>query len=278
MTSLSHLPYEDRASRHSNPLARQLFQIAVEKKSNVVVSADVTTSQELLDLADRLGPYMVVLKTHIDILSDLTPSTLSSLSSLAQKHRFLLFEDRKFVDIGNTVQKQYHGGTLRISEWAHIVNCAVLAGGGIVDALAQTAAKPDFQAQYGREGRALLILAEMTSKGSLATGEYTRLSVELARKYPEFVLGFVATRSLGDIETAGKKDDEDFVVFTTGINLASKGDALGQQYQTPQSAVARGADFIISGRGIYAAPDPVEAIKQYQQQGWEAYLKRVGKA
>ena len=73
-------------------------------------------------------------------------------------------------------------------------------------------------------------------------------------------------------------DNEDFVVFTTGVNLSSKGDKLGQQYQTPQSAIGRGADFIIAGRGIYAAPDPVEAVKAYQQQGWEAYLARVGGA
>lgn len=53
MASLSALPYETRASKHRNPLARKLFQIALEKKSNVVVSADVTTSKELLDLADR---------------------------------------------------------------------------------------------------------------------------------------------------------------------------------------------------------------------------------
>lgn len=53
MSSLSQLTYEARAGKHSNPLARQLFQIAAEKKSNVVVSADVTTSKELLDLAER---------------------------------------------------------------------------------------------------------------------------------------------------------------------------------------------------------------------------------
>jgi len=70
-------------------------------------------------------------------------------------------------------------------------------------------------------------------------------------------------------------DEEDFVVFTTGVNLASKGDKLGQQYQTPESAIGRGADFIIAGRGIYAAPDPVEAAKQYQKAGWEAYTARV---
>ncbi|KAK2855642.1 orotidine 5'-phosphate decarboxylase [Arthroderma sp. PD_2] len=277
MASRSQSSYGDRAKAHPNPLARRLFEIAVQKQSNVVVSADVTTTKELLDLAERLGPYMVVLKTHIDIICDFSQETISGLKIAAQKHNFLLFEDRKFVDIGNTVQKQYHGGTLRISEWAHIVNCAVLAGSGIVDALAQAASSSDFPYPSGERG--LLILAEMTSKGSLATGEYTRLSVELARKHMGFVMGFVATRSLGDVETpeVASAEEEDFVLFTTGVNLASKGDQLGQQYQTPESAIGRGADFIISGRGIYAAPDPVDAIKRYQQAGWDAYLKRVGK-
>jgi orotidine-5'-phosphate decarboxylase len=110
---------------------------------------------------------------HIDIISDFSSETISDLITLATKHNFLIFEDRKFVDIGNTVQKQYHEGTLRISEWSHIINCSILAGEGIVDALAQTASSPSFN--YGPD-RALLILAEMTSKGSLATGSYTKSS------------------------------------------------------------------------------------------------------
>lgn len=118
----------------------------------------------------------------------------------------------------------------------------------------------------------------MTSKGSLATGAYTTASVDYARKYKGFVMGFVSTRALGEVvsENSGATADEDFVVFTTGVNLSSKGDKLGQQYQTPESAVGRGADFIIAGRGIYAAEDPVEAAKRYQEEGWKAYLARVG--
>ncbi|OOQ88765.1 hypothetical protein PEBR_11340 [Penicillium brasilianum] len=274
MSSKSQLTYAVRAESHPNPLARRLFQVAEAKKSNVTVSADVTTTKELLDLADRLGPYIAVIKTHIDILSDFSEETITGLKALATKHNFLIFEDRKFIDIGNTVQKQYHNGTLRISEWSHIINCSVLPGEGIVEALAQTAQSPDFP--YGSD-RGLLILAEMTSKGSLATGAYTSASVDYARKYHSFVLGFVSTRALGEVESSvAPAEGEDFVVFTTGVNLSSKGDKLGQQYQTPQSAIGRGADFIIAGRGIYAAPDPVEAAKQYQQQGWEAYLARVG--
>lgn len=229
MSSKSQLTYGARASKHPNPLAKRLFEIAEAKKTNVTVSADVTTTRELLDLADRLGPYIAVIKTHIDILTDFSVDTINGLNVLAQKHNFLIFEDRKFIDIGNTVQKQYHGGALRISEWAHIINCSVLPGEGIVEALAQTASAQDFP--YGPE-RGLLVLAEMTSKGSLATGEYTKASVDYARKYKNFVMGFVSTRALTEVQSdvSSASEDEDFVVFTTGVNLSSKGDKLGQQY------------------------------------------------
>lgn len=53
MSSRSHLPYSERAKQHPNALAKRLFQIAAEKQSNVVVSADLTTTKELVELADR---------------------------------------------------------------------------------------------------------------------------------------------------------------------------------------------------------------------------------
>jgi orotidine-5'-phosphate decarboxylase len=214
-----------------------------------------------------LGPYIAVLKTHIDILSDFGPETIQGLTTLAQQHDFLIFEDRKFIDIGNTVQKQYKGGALRIHEWAHIVNASILAGEGIIQALdqiVQDGSIPD---------RGILILAEMTSKGSLAVGEYTRMSVEIARKYPQSVMGFVSTKELSS-HSPNSTANEDFVVFTTGVNISSKGDSLGQQYQTPTTAMEGGSDFLIAGRGIYAAADPIAAVKEYQSAGWDAYKQR----
>ena len=53
MSSRSQLTYRARATNHPNPLARKLFEVAEAKKSNVTVSADVTTTKELLELADR---------------------------------------------------------------------------------------------------------------------------------------------------------------------------------------------------------------------------------
>jgi len=237
MTSRSNLKYGQRAQEHNNPLVKKLFQIAESKKSNVVVSADLTTTKELLELADsqynlnfddtvegwhtlELGPYIAVFKTHIDIVSDFGEETVTGLKSLSSRHNFMFFEDRKFVDIGNKVQKQYDGGALRVSEWAHIVNASILAGDGIIEAMTQTATSEPFK--YRGE-RGLLILAEMTTKGSLATGDYTKACIESAKKHKDFVIGFVATQALTLLAEKDDSDD-DFVVFTTGVNRATKGD------------------------------------------------------
>ncbi|RMZ91651.1 hypothetical protein DV736_g1084, partial [Chaetothyriales sp. CBS 134916] len=269
MSNKAAITFTQRGQEHVHPVAQKLFHLAERKQTNLVLSADVTTTEDLLAIANDLGPYIAVLKTHIDIVSDFGSHTIAGLGKLAEKHDFLLWEDRKFIDIGSTVQKQYRGGALKIHEWAHIVNASVLPGPGVIQALTETIS------EGGITDRALLILAEMTSKGSLAVGDYTRASVEIARKYPASVIGFIATRELSSFGPAPEKP-EDFIVFTTGVNLASKGDSLGQQYQTPISAIAGGADFLVVGRGIYGASDPAAAAHEYRTAGWSAYVKRVG--
>jgi len=271
MASKYSLSYATRGANHPNHLAKRLLELAETKKTNIVLSADLTTTKELLSIADELGPFIAVLKTHIDIVSDFGQTTIDGLLDLARKHDFLIFEDRKFVDIGNTVQKQYHGGALRISDWAHIVNASILAGEGIIEALDKSIS--DVRLKGSGVQRGILILAEMTSKGSLATGEYTKESVRIAEKYPNSVVGFVSTRELS--QYAADMSSNDFLVFTTGVNLVSRGDSLGQQYQTPTTAIAGGADFLIAGRGIYTAKDPIVAAKAYRDAGWTAYVERI---
>jgi uridine monophosphate synthetase len=137
--------YAERAKTASHPLTRYLFRLMDLKASNLCLSADMTTARELLALADKVGPSIVVLKTHYDLISgwDYNPQTGTGakLAALARKHGFLIFEDRKFVDIGKTVQMQYTAGTARIIEWAHITNANIDAGKDMVRAMAEAAAK-----------------------------------------------------------------------------------------------------------------------------------------
>ncbi|KAI0843687.1 Orotidine 5'-phosphate decarboxylase [Hypoxylon sp. FL0890] len=137
--------FAERANNASHPLANYLLRLMELKKSNLCLSADVTSARELLTLADRIGPSIVVLKTHYDLVAgwDYHPQTGTGakLGALARKHGFLIFEDRKFGDIGSTVQLQYTAGTARIIDWAHIVNVNMVPGKAAVTALQQAAAR-----------------------------------------------------------------------------------------------------------------------------------------
>lgn len=137
--------YANRAETASHPLTAYLFRLMDLKASNLCLSADVATARELLYLADIIGPSIVVLKTHHDMVAgwDFNPQTGTGakLGALARKHGFLIFEDRKFGDIGNTVEMQYIAGSARIIEWAHIVNVNMVPGKASVTSLANAATR-----------------------------------------------------------------------------------------------------------------------------------------
>ncbi len=224
------------------------------KCSNLAVAADVTTKKELLALADAVGPEIVVFKTHIDIIADFDWDLIVQLKALAQKHNFLIFEDRKFADIGSTVQQQYVNGIYKIAEWADIVNAYVISGPDIVKALQEVAVKYN-------EPRGVLLIAQLSSANNLITPEHTQAVVSIAQQYPEFVIGFIAQQM----------QDKNFLTFTPGISFEQKADNLGQRYNTPEYAIQeRGTDIVIVGRAIYHAKDPHAVATEYRQRAWQA--------
>ena len=129
------LSFEERANLTENKMAKKLFALMSAKKTNLCLAADFNKFDDLLKAADELGPYICIFKTHIDIVDDFSLEKVEKLKALSNKHNFLIFEDRKFADIGNTVKSQFNNGMFKISAWADIVNSHSIAGPGAVKAL-----------------------------------------------------------------------------------------------------------------------------------------------
>ncbi|XP_062713377.1 uncharacterized protein LOC134290292 [Aedes albopictus] len=92
----------------------------------------IMTSLPRSSKREKVGPYICVLKTHVDIVQDFSDNFVKSLQPLAKKHNFMLMEDRKFADIGNTVALQYGRGLFKISSWADLVTVHSLPGQGLL--------------------------------------------------------------------------------------------------------------------------------------------------
>ena len=112
------------------------------------------------------------------------------------------------------------------------------------------------------KGNGLLLLAQMSSRGSIAGEDYTAQAVKLAQKYPDFAIGFICQEKL--------TEDPRFIHMTPGVKLSEGSDSLGQQYNTPEKVLGKNrSDIMIVGRGIAQASDPAREAERYRKEGWK---------
>lgn len=239
---------ENKKTNH--PIAKKLIEIALAKQSNLIASADVITSSELIHLAKEVGDSIVALKLHTDIIKDFSMELVQKLKSIAKEKNFLLFEDRKFADIGNTQELQFKEGIYKIADWADMVTAHPIGG-------------EESLKVFDHVG--VVTIVEMSSKGTLTDDFYINQALNVSQKSNN-VIGVVAQRQVPD----------EVLLFTPGVSLVSKGDSKGQQYNTPERVFKLyHTDFMIVGRGIYLSHNPKESALEYQKSGWNAYLESI---
>ena len=111
------------------------MEVAAEKQTLVVLAADLDNTGSLVQLIHQVGPHIAALKTHVDMVEDYSSESWKKVVDAAHTHGLLLFEDRKFADIGRVSQTQM-GGVYDIRSWADIVTAHRVSGPDIVDGIA----------------------------------------------------------------------------------------------------------------------------------------------
>tara|TARA_B100001996_G_scaffold381853_1_gene372207 strand:- start:1386 stop:2186 length:801 start_codon:yes stop_codon:yes gene_type:complete len=255
-----------RWKNSANPLAHRIMEIATKKESLVCLAADMPSITDLLKLIKDVGPHIAALKTHVDLVEDFTLDKWEELTGLAKEYDLLLFEDRKFADIGKISQQQM-GGVHDIRSWADIVTAHRISGPDIIDGIA--AGWADVERIGG-----VLLLAQMSSRGNLLDDNYATETIATGKGSPH-VLGYIGNgSSANEIVTLRKMVGEAQMIWTPGINLDNNAGKMGQRYGNPHDSIISGADIIIVGSGIHGAKDRVAAAKLYAEASWSALLER----
>ena len=228
-------------------------------KDKILVALDVESKEAALSLADRLRGAVGGFKIGSRLFTAEGPPMVRTLTGRGDR----VFLDLKFHDIPNTVASAVAAAT-GLGVW--MVN--VHAGGGTTVMRAAADAARETAARLGTTPPlviAVTVLTSMSQQTLREVGVVIDLRdqvLRLAELTREAGLdGVVASPQ----ETAAirQRCGRDFTIVTPGIRggtaAATKDDQ--ERTMTPSQAIDAGASYLVVGRPIIAAPDPLSAAR-----------------
>ncbi len=217
----------------------------------IIVAMDFARREPALELASALSPDLCRLNVGKEMFTRFGPAFVERLTGLG----FELFLDLKFHDIPNTVAAACDAAA-DLGVW--MIN--VHAGGG---RRMMEAARARLEARVSRPR--LIGVTVLTSMGAADLAE-TGVSaapadqvMRLARLAQDSGLDGVVCSPL---ETPALRAGlgEGFLLVTPGVRPAGSAQDDQRRVMTPADALAAGSDYLVIGRPITAAPDPVAAL------------------
>jgi orotidine-5'-phosphate decarboxylase len=217
----------------------------------LIVALDLPREADALDLVARLDPARCRLKVGKELFTRCGPGLVQRL----QRCGFEVFLDLKFHDIPNTVAAAC-AAAADLGVWMVNVHCS---GGPRMIAAAR-------ERLEGRSHRPLLIgvtvLTSLDAEDLAAVGcpgDPAERVLRLAELGQRAGLDGVVCSPL-EAGAVRRTRGAGFVLVTPGVRPL--GDAAGDQKRvmTPADALAQGADYLVIGRPITAAPDPMLAL------------------
>jgi orotidine-5'-phosphate decarboxylase len=220
--------------------------------SPIIVALDYDSSDKALTLARQLDPSLCLVKVGKELFTRAGPALIHELHDLGLQ----VFLDLKYHDIPNTV--------------AAAVRAAADLGVWMVNVHASGGSRMMIAAREAIEGHASRpLLIGVTVLTSMSAEDLRELGWNGSAEERVAQLAELAANSGLDGVVCSAQEStmlrqqrgDNFALVTPGIRLA--GDAAGDQRRvvTPADAMAGGSDYLVIGRSITQAEDPLVTLR-----------------
>lgn len=238
---------KDTDGLREHPKISQLLDKANKKQSNVIISADLSSPIDILNLINNLGKYIVGVKLHFDII-DFKEMNLDifckELLNMKNSYDLFIIDDRKYADIGSIVVKQITTMNQLVgSELVDLITVHCITGESMIS-------------EVNNLDVGILLIHQLSTKDNLIDKLYSLKVLDIAERVPN-VVGFISQ----------ERTDERLLTFSPGISVVSSSDGMGQCYNEPSEL----SDFYIIGRSIYQSENQVETAEMYQRLCFEKF-------
>jgi len=233
-------------------------------ESRIIIALDHADARDALDFAGRVDPTRCRLKVGKELFTRAGPAVVEQLVSRG----FQVFLDLKYHDIPNTVAGAC-GAAADLGVW--MVNVHAQGGRRMMEAARDAVARAS--------GSPLLIAVTILT----SLGQDDLFEVGLSGPPLDNVLRLAKLAwdagmdgvvcSPQEIKALRKTLSGRFRLVTPGIRPAGADSQDQRRVMTPAEAVQRGASYLVIGRPITQAPDPMAALAAIEE---EISLKKTG--
>lgn len=222
-------------------------------RSPVIVALDFEQQQHALNLVSQLDPSLCRLKVGKEMFTHFGPDFVKAL----QQRGFEVFLDLKFHDIPNTVAKAVVAAA-ELGVW--MVNVHASGGSRMMQA-AKEALLP-----FGAQAPKLIAVTVLTS---MEQSDLTELGIMLTpAQQVQKLAALTAAAGLDGVVCSAQEATllkqqfgQQFQLVTPGIRPANSAADDQRRVMTPKAAQLAGVDYMVIGRPITKAADPLGALK-----------------
>jgi orotidine-5'-phosphate decarboxylase len=220
-------------------------------KDKIILALDVASPDEARNLVQRLSGQIEWFKIGLQLFTAAGPAIVDEIKKEGKK----VFLDLKFHDIPNTVRQAVRSAcalgadmvTIHLCGGSEMCRAAVEGRSGMSTVLLGVTV---LTSQNDRT------LAEVGTKANVA--EQVLLLATLAKAAG--VTGLVA--SPHEIRPLRDRFGSYFTIVTPGVRATGSDRGDQKRVMTPSEALKAGSDYLVIGRSITAAADPVAALNE----------------
>lgn len=230
-------------------------------EARVIVALDFPDQAQAMQLVARLDPALCRLKVGKEMFTRYGPPFVEAL----RKQGFEIFLDLKFHDIPNTVAAACDAAA-DLGVW--MMNLHASGGRRMMEAARNRLAQRD-------QGPLLVAVTILTSLAAedIAevgySGEPAENVLRLAQLTHDAGLDGVVCSPREAVEIRSQIGN-DFLLVTPGVRPKSAAADDQRRVMTPGEAIAAGSSYLVVGRPITGAEDPIAALKRINSEITEA--------
>jgi len=225
--------------------------------AKIIVALDYATAEAASALVARLDPQLCKLKVGKELFTSAGPAWVEHLVGQG----YGVFLDLKFHDIPHTVAQACKAAAA-LGVW--MVNVHALGGRAMM-----TAAREAIDNTPNRPK--LIAVTVLTSMGAndLADLGITEAPHQLVRRLARLARSCKLDGVVCSAQEAAmlrQEQGSEFCLVTPGIRPASAAKDDQNRVMTPAEALRAGANYLVIGRPITQAPDPLQALQAIRQE------------